>query len=305
MYEKLTIGLIKTGILVAAMTALFLVVGFLIGGMAGILVALGLSVGLNAYAYWNSDQMALKWHNARVVTRASAPDLFKMVETLSNRANISAPGIYFIDSEQPNAFATGRTPDKAAIAITTGLIDMLSEDELAGVVSHEIAHIKNSDTLVMTITAMLAGAISMLAQYGIYFRGQGGPAGIAGRIIAILMAPLAATLIQLLVSRTREYEADRLGAELCRNPLWLAAALEKISKASDQIPMPSAEKHPASAHLFVVNPLTGGGMDDLFSTHPKAENRIAALNRFAEEMERYQNLASARSWAAPKSRVQY
>ena len=302
---KFTIGLIKTGVLMAAITGLFLVIGFLLGGMAGILIALGVAIGMNAYAYWNSDQLALKWHNARVVTPASAPALHAMVSDLAQKADLPMPGVYVIDSDQPNAFATGRSPEKGAVAVSTGLMRLLSEEELAGVMAHELAHIKHRDTLIMTVSATIAGAISMLAQYGIYFRRRDGAAGLVGALIAMFLAPLAAGLIQMMISRTREYAADRAGGEICGNPLWLAGALGKISAAVPQIPMQTAEDHPASAHMFIINPLTRGGIDNLFSTHPKAENRIAALEKQAEEVRRYANLAAARSWASPKSRVQY
>ncbi len=305
MNGKLAPGLIKTGILMAGITALFLVLGFLIAGLAGVLIALGITVGMNAYTYWNSDKLALGWHRARVVTPASAPALHAMIADLSNAADLPMPGVYVIDNDQPNAFATGRDPNHAAVAVTTGLMQMLSEEELAGVMAHELAHIKHRDTLIMTVTATIAGAIAMVAQYAFLFRGRNGVAGFAAALIATFVAPIAAMLIQMMISRTREYAADRAGGEICGNPLWLAAALEKISAAAPQIPMQTAEDHPASAHLFIHNPLTGGGLDNFFSTHPKAENRIAALSRQAEEMRRFDRLASDRAWAAPKSRVQF
>lgn len=305
MNGKLAPGLIKTGILMAGMSALFLALGFLIAGFAGVLVALGIAIGMNAYAFWNSDKLALSWHRARVVTAASAPTLHAMVHDLSVAAELPMPGVYVIDSDQPNAFATGRDPNHAAVAVTTGLMQMLSEEELAGVMAHELAHIKHRDTLIMTVTATIAGAISFVAQYAFLFRGRNGAVGVIAALVATIVAPIAAMLIQMLISRTREYAADRAGGEICGNPLWLAEALEKISRAAPQIPMQTAEDHPASAHLFIFNPLTGGGLDNFFSTHPKAENRIAALTRQAEEMRRFAKLAGQRSWASAKSRVEY
>ncbi|MEM6624916.1 MAG: zinc metalloprotease HtpX [Pseudomonadota bacterium] len=287
-------NLIKTGMLLAAMTALFLTAGYLLAGLGGALLALVIALGMNAYAWWNSDKMALRMHNARPVTRASAPELVGMVEQLSRNADLPMPEVYVIDTPQPNAFATGRSPDKAAVAATTGLIQMLSREELAGVMAHELAHIKNRDTLIMTISATIAGAISMLAQFGFLFRGRGGnnAAGLIGMLLAVFLAPLAAMLIQMLISRTREYSADRLGGEICQNPMWLASALQKISGMASRFEMDSAERNKASAHLFIVNPLSGQSFDSLFSTHPKAENRIAALQQQAAEMGRTASISS-------------
>ncbi|MEM1299436.1 MAG: zinc metalloprotease HtpX [Pseudomonadota bacterium] len=283
-------NLIKTGMLLAAMTALFLVAGYLLGGAAGALIALVVAVGMNAYAFWNSDQLALRMHNARPVTRASAPELVGMVEELARNAEMPMPAVYVIDTPQPNAFATGRSPDKAAVAATTGIMQMLTREELAGVMAHELAHIKNRDTLIMTVSATIAGAISMLAtiaQYKMMFGGgRNNALGMVGMLLAMLLAPMAAGLVQMMISRTREYSADRLGGEICRNPLWLASALAKISGAARRVEMTSAEKNPASAHLFIVNPLSGARFDNLFSTHPKAENRIAELEKQAAEMGR-------------------
>ena len=293
-------NLIKTGMLLAALTALFLTAGFLLAGIGGALVALVIAIGMNAYAYWNSDSLALKMHGARPVTRASAPQLVEMVEELSKEAELPTPAVYVIDSSQPNAFATGRSPDKAAVAATTGLMNILTREELAGVMAHELAHIKNRDTLIMTISATVAGAISMLAQFGMFFRGgRNNPAGMIGMLLAVFLAPMAAALIQMLISRTREYSADRLGGEICGNPLWLASALAKISGTARQVEMETAERNPASAHLFIVNPLSGARMDNLFSTHPKAENRIAELKKQAASMDRLAQLADERRWGPP------
>lgn len=281
-------NILKTGMLLAAMTALFMGVGYVIGGQGGMLIALLFAIGTNAYAYWNSDKLALRMHHARPVTRASAPEFVRLIEDLARNAGLPMPAVYVIDSEQPNAFATGRSPEKAAVAATTGLIRMLSRDELAGVMAHELAHVKNRDTLIMTVVATVAGAISMLAQFGLFFGGGGrdrnNGVGMIGVLLAVLFAPLAAMLIQMTISRTREYSADRMGGEISGQPLALASALGKISNVAAQVPMQTAERNPASAHLFIVNPLSGARMDNLFSTHPNPENRIAALKRQAEEM---------------------
>lgn len=297
-------NLIKTGMLLAAMTALFLVVGFLLGGAGGALVALVIAIGMNAYAYWNSDKLALRMHGARPVTRASAPELVGMIEELARNAELPMPAVYVIDNPQPNAFATGRSPEKAAVAATTGILKTLTREELAGVMAHELAHIKNRDTLIMTISATIAGAISMLAQFGIFFRGNRNNAmGVVGMLLAVFLAPLAAALIQMLISRTREFSADRLGGEICRNPLWLASALGKISGAAGRVEMDSAERNPASAHLFIVNPLSGARFDNLFSTHPRVEYRIAALKQQATEMGRTAMLTDTdpRQWGPPRT----
>jgi len=276
---------IKTAMLLAALTALFMGAGFLLGGVGGAFVALAVALGINAYAWWNSDKLALRMHDAQPATRASAPELVAMVEELSRNAGLPMPKVYVIDTDQPNAFATGRSPDNAAVAATTGLMRMLDREELAGVMAHELAHVRNRDTLIMTVTATIAGAISMLAQFGLFFRGaRNSPVGLIGMLLAVFLAPIAAMLIQMLISRTREYAADRAGGEICRNPLWLASALRKISDAAGRITMESAERNKASAHLFIVNPLHGQSFDSLFSTHPKAENRIAALRQQAAEM---------------------
>ena len=294
-------NLIKTGMLLAAMTALFLGVGYMLGGTGGMAVAGIFAVATNAFAYWNSDKLALRMHNARPVTEASAPALYSMVRDLSRRAGLPMPAVYVIDSDQPNAFATGRNPENAAVAATTGIMRLLTQQELAGVMAHELAHIKNRDTLIMTVAATVAGAISMLAQFGLFFRGgdRNNPLGFVGVLLAVILAPMAAALIQMMISRTREYSADRAGGEICGNPLWLASALAKISGAAHRIEMESAERNPASAHLFIVNPLSGARMDNLFSTHPRAENRIAALKQQAAEMGRPRP-AEDRRWGPPE-----
>jgi heat shock protein HtpX len=280
----------RTTLLLAALTALFMGVGYLIGGTGGMLLALAFAVATNAFAFWNSDKMVLRMHAAEPVTRASAPELYDMVAELSRNAGIPTPKIYIVRSDQPNAFATGRNPQNAAVAATTGLLNILSREELAGVMAHELAHIRNRDTLTMTVAATVAGAISMLAQFVFLFGSSGdrerNPLGPIGVILAVIFAPMAAALIQMTISRTREYSADRLGAEIARDPIGLADALRKISAAAGRVVMPSAERNPTSAPLFIVNPLSGQRMDNLFSTHPRAENRIAALEAMAAEFPR-------------------
>ena len=273
--------------MLAAITALFMGVGYLLGGPMGAAIAFLVAAGMNLFAFWSSDKLALRMHNAQPATRASHPELYAMVEELAANADLPMPAVYVIQEDQPNAFATGRSPENAAVAATTGIMRMLSREELAGVMAHELAHIKNRDTLIMTIAATLAGAISMLAQFGLFFGNSGenrNPLGFVGVLLAVFLAPLAAALIQMTISRTREYAADRMGAEICRNPLWLAGALAKISGGAGRYEMESAEANPASAHLFIVNPLSGARMDNLFSTHPATENRIAALESMAREM---------------------
>jgi heat shock protein HtpX len=276
---------VKTGMLLAALTALFGVVGYMLGGATGMLIALGLGVATNAFAYWNSDRLALAAHGAIEVDEGTAPDLVRMVRDLAGRAGLPSPRVYLIDNPQPNAFATGRNPDKAAVAVTTGILQILTSDELAGVVAHELAHIKNRDTLIMTVSATIAGAIATLAQFGFLFGGRGderpNPIVMIGTAI---LAPVAAMIIQMAISRSREYEADRIGAEIAANPLALASALAKIAGGVAHISNPDAERHPATASLFIINPLSGRSMDYLFSTHPATENRIAALQALAQAM---------------------
>jgi heat shock protein HtpX len=275
----------KTALLLAVLTAVFMGTGYLMGGAAGAFVALVVAMFTNALAWWNSDKMALRMHNARAVTRHSHPELFDMVAELARNADLPMPAIYVIEEDQPNAFATGRDPSNAAVAATTGIMRLLTRDELAGVMAHELAHIKNRDTLIMTIAATVGGAISMLAQFGLWFgRGSNrGPLGIVGVIAAALLAPFAATLVQMTISRTREYAADRMGAEIARDPMALASALRKISGGVKRTVMESAERAPATAHMFIFNPLTKGGVDNLFSTHPNVENRIKALTEMAAD----------------------
>jgi heat shock protein HtpX len=277
---------LRTAILLAALTALFMGIGYLIGGQAGMLMALLFAGGMNLFAYWNSDKMVLRMYGAREVDERGAPELYAMVRQLSANAGLPMPRVYIMENPQPNAFATGRNPQNAAVAVTTGLMQTVDREELAGVIAHELGHIKNRDTLLMTITATIAGAISMLANFGFLMGGRNSNnnIGFIGTLALLILGPLAAGLVQMAISRTREYEADRAGAEISRRPLSLASALRKISGAAHRIPNMEAERNPASAHLFIVNPLSGARIDNLFSTHPNVENRIAALQELAREM---------------------
>jgi heat shock protein HtpX len=277
---------LKTAILLAGLTALFMAVGALIGGEGGMMVALVIAVGMNFFAYWSADKLVLSMHGAREVDARTAPELVAMVGELAARAGLPMPRVYLMDNPQPNAFATGRNPRHAAVAVTTGLLQTLSPEEIRGVLAHELAHVKHHDTLTMTITATIAGAISMLANFGFFFGGNrdNNSAGIVGTIAAVILAPIAAMLVQMAISRSREYQADRGGALISGRPRALAAALHKISRAAEQIPNAAAEASPATAHLFIINPLSGERMDNLFSTHPTTENRIAALETIAREL---------------------
>jgi heat shock protein HtpX len=256
---------------------------------------------MNAFSYWNSDKMVLRMHGAREIDEASAPGYYSMVRDLAANAGLPMPRVYIMDNDQPNAFATGRNPENAAVAATTGLLNALSEEEVAGVMAHELAHIKNRDTLTMTITATIAGAISMLANFGMFFGGNrnNNSFGIFGMIAVMLLAPIAAALVQMAVSRSREYEADKLGAQISRKPLWLASALERMSIITKQIPNIAAERNPASAHMFIINPLSGARMDNLFSTHPNTQNRIARLKQMAHEFTEPPQMVTRPSGSAP------
>jgi heat shock protein HtpX len=280
---------LRTAILLAGLTALFMGVGYLIGGQTGALIALVIAAGMNLISYWNADKLVLSMHGAQEVDQRTAPDLVNLVAGLAERAGLPMPRVFIMDNPQPNAFATGRNPEHAAVAVTTGLMERMNREELAGVLAHELAHIKNHDTLIMTITATIAGAISMLAQFGIFFTGghrnnNSGGLGIIGTLAMVILAPIAAMLVQMAISRTREYAADNLGARIAGRPEWLASALGKLETAAHAIPNEAAEHNPATAHMFIVNPLSGRGMDNLFTTHPSTENRIAALQQLAREM---------------------
>lgn len=283
-------NVVKTGVLLAAMTALFLVIGYALGGGTGALIALVVAFGTNLSAWWNSASMVLRMHNARAVSRASAPELVGMVEALAARAGLPMPQVYVIETDQPNAFATGRDPSNAAVAVTRGLVQTLDRDELAGVIAHELAHIRNRDTLIMTVAASIAGAIGFLAhlaQWQMMFGGGRGERSnpILGviAILGMVLAPMAAMLVQLAISRTREYSADRLAAEITGDPMALASALRDIERIGASRVNPYAERAPEMAHLYITNPLRRGGLDSLFRTHPRTEDRIKALMAFAQE----------------------
>lgn len=301
---------VKTGMLIAAITALFLGVGFLIGGMTGMLIAFAIAVAMNGFAYWNSDKMVLKMHGAREVSEQEAPVLVKLVGDLATRAGLSMPRVYIMENAQPNAFATGRNPENAAVAATTGLLKLLSTEELAGVMAHELAHIKNRDTLTMTVTATIAGAISMLANFAFFFGGnRNNTGGIVGMLAIMILAPLGAMLVQMAISRTREYSADHTGSEICGNPDWLASALQKLERGAQAHENIAAEKNPASASLFIVNPLHGKRADKLFSTHPSTSNRVERLRGMSRSglpsdqgAYRAPNDRYVRKSAAPRSR---
>lgn len=273
-------NLMKTAILMAAITALFMAVGAMIGGQTGMLIALLVAVGMNFFSYWFSADMVLKMYNAREVDASSAPQFYGMVAELAQRAGLPMPKVYLIDEDAPNAFATGRNPEHAAVAATTGILRVLSERELRGVMAHELAHVAHRDILISTISATMAGAISMLANFAAFFGGRdehGRPTNPLAGIAVALLAPLAASLIQMAISRAREFEADRGGAEISGDPAALASALDKIHRVAQGIPLSTAEAHPETAQMMIMNPLSGGGLRGLFSTHPATEERIARL----------------------------
>ena len=278
-------GYVRTALLLAGLTALFMGAGFLLGGAGGMAIALLVAVGMNAFAYWNSDKMVLRMYGAKPVDRASHPEFYDLVAALARQADMPMPKVYIIDEAQPNAFATGRNPENAAVAATTGLLRELNSNEVAGVMAHELAHVKNHDTLIMTITATIAGALSMLANFALFFGGnRDNPLGVLGTILMMVFAPMAAMLVQMAISRSREYEADRIGAEICGQPMWLAHALDKLDKSTRHIDNMRAEDNPATAHMFIVNPLHARSVDNLFSTHPSMANRIRRLGDMAQAM---------------------
>lgn len=283
-------GFFRTALLLAFLTGLFMAIGYWMGGQTGMVIAFVIALGMNLFSYWNSDKMVLAMHDAREVDEQSAPELYGIVRQLAASAQLPMPRVYIVYSSQPNAFATGRDPQHAAVAATSGLLDTLSREEVAGVLAHELAHVKNRDTLIMTIAASIGGAISMLANFGMFFGGsrdgENRGAGLIGGLLLMIVAPLAAAIIQMAISRTREYEADRIGSEISGQPMWLASALARIEGAAREIPNETAEANPSTAHMFIINPLSGQGMDNLFSTHPSTANRIAALEELAREMGR-------------------
>jgi heat shock protein HtpX len=271
---------LKTAVLMAAIVALFGAIGAMLGGASGMLLALLFGGGMNIWAYWNSADMVLRMYNAQEVDETSAPHFYKTIRDLAGRAGLPMPRVYVINESQPNAFATGRDPEHAAVAATTGILQLLSERELRGVMAHELAHVKHRDILTSTISATMAGAISALANFAVFFGGRDGdgrPANPLAGILVAILAPLAATLIQMAISRSREFEADRGGAEICGDPEALAAALDKIQRYAQGMPLATAEAHPETAQMMIINPLSGGGIQGLFSTHPATEERIARL----------------------------
>lgn len=280
----------RTAVLLAALTALFGVVGNIIAGQGGMLIALAIALGMNVMTYWNADKVVLRLQGAREVGEAEVPELYAIVREIATKAGLPMPRVFIMDNPQPNAFATGRNPSHAVVAATTGLLQHLSRQEVAGVLAHELAHVKNRDTLTMTIAATLGGAIGYLAnmaQFGLIFgsgRSRDRRGGILATLLVVFLAPLAAGLVQMAISRSREYEADRAGALITGHPLWLASALAKLEALKQEIPNEVAEATPAMAHLYIVNPLSGRGIDNLFSTHPSTSNRIAALEQLAREL---------------------
>jgi heat shock protein HtpX len=292
----------KTGLLLAVLTGILVAMGGLVGGATGAVIALGVAAAMNLFSLWQSDKLVLRMYGAEEVDEHTGGEFYAIVRDLAARAQLPMPRVYIMNSPQPNAFATGRNPQNAAVCASTGLIEMLTPEEVAGVMAHELAHVKNYDTLTMAVAATIGGAVSMLAQFlqfGALFGGNrenSNPLGWIGVLVAIIVAPLAAMLVQMAVSRSREYQADRLGGIIAGNPLSLASALRKIEHYARGIPNEQAEAAPATAHLFIINPLTGQGMDNLFSTHPNTENRIAELEKLAAEMG-----VSSRSYAPPPS----
>ena len=302
----------KTGLLLAALTAIFVAMGGVVGGQTGMVIAFVLAAGMNLFSLWQSDKMVLRMYGAEEVDARSGGEYYRIVADLARRAELPMPRVYIMNNPQPNAFATGRNPANAAVCASTGLLEMLSPEEVAGVMAHELAHVRNYDTLTMAVAATIGGAISMLAQYlqfGALFGGNrdnnGGGIGWIGALVAMIVAPMAAMLVQMAISRSREYQADRMGAQICGQPLALASALHKIETYAHQIRNEPAEAAPATAHLFIINPLTGEGMDNLFSTHPNTANRIAELEKLAGEMGATRRgparSPSAGPWSGPSS----
>jgi heat shock protein HtpX len=275
---------VKTAMLMAAITALFVVIGGMIGGSKGMMLALVVALGMNFFSYWFSDKLVLRMYNAQEVDESSAPQFYRMVRDLAQRAQLPMPKVYLINEDAPNAFATGRNPEHAAVAATTGILRVLSERELRGVMAHELAHVKHRDILISTVSATMAGAISALANFAMFFGGrdsEGRPSNPIASIAVAILAPIAGALIQMAISRAREFEADRGGAQISGDPQALASALEKIHAYASGVPFPTAEAHPATAQMMIMNPLAGGGISKLFSTHPATEERVARLMEMA------------------------
>jgi len=277
-------NLMKTAVLMAAITALFMTIGNLLGGQQGMLLALVVALGMNFFSYWFSDKMVLRMYNAQEVDASSAPQFYRMVQELAQRAQLPMPKVYLINEDAPNAFATGRNPANAAVAATTGILRVLSERELRGVMAHELAHVKHRDILISTISATMAGAISMLANFAMFFGGRDSEGRSTNPLVGLLvmfLAPIAAGLIQMAISRAREFEADRGGAEISGDPQALASALQKIHRVAQGIPLETTERHPETAQMMIMNPLSGGGLRGLFSTHPATEERVERLMAMA------------------------
>ena len=279
-------NLLKTAVLMAAITALFMTIGRLMGGQQGMVLALIVALGMNFFSYWFSDKLVLRMYNAQEVDAQSAPQFYRLVQELAQRAELPMPRVYLINEDAPNAFATGRNPQNAAVAATTGILRTLSERELRGVMAHELAHVKHRDILISTISATMAGAISMLANFAMIFGGrdnEGRPVNPIVSILVMLLAPLAASLIQMAISRAREFEADRGGAEISGDPQALASALQKIHRMAQGLPMEAAQRHPETAQMMIMNPLSAGGLRGLFSTHPSTEERVERLLEMAQQ----------------------
>lgn len=279
-------NMMKTAILMAAITALFMAIGSVLGGRSGMMLALVIALGMNFFSYWFSDKLVLRMYNAQEVDESSAPQFYRMVRELAQRAQLPMPRVYLIQEDAPNAFATGRNPAHAAVAATTGILRVLSERELRGVMAHELAHVQHRDILISTISATMAGAIGMLGNFAMLFGGrddEGRPANPLVGLLVMILAPIAASLIQMAISRAREYEADRGGAEICGDPAALASALDKIHRYAQGMPLETTERHPETAQMMIMNPLSGSGIKSLFSTHPPTEERIARLMDLARQ----------------------
>lgn len=291
----------RTALLLAVLTAIFVSLGALLGGYGGMLIAFVLALAMNVWSLWKSDSIVLRMHQAQEVDARSGGQYYEIVRTLAERAGLPMPRVYVMQNPQPNAFATGRNPENSAVCASTGLLEMLSPEEVAGVMAHELAHIKNRDTLTMTVAASIGGAISLIAQslqFGAIF-GRGQRTNWLTLILGAIVAPFAAMLVQMAISRSREYQADRLGAMIAGDPRWLASALVRIHEAARRTVNDTAERFPATAHMFIVNPLTGWGIDNLFSTHPNVENRIAELQKLEQELAASRTPGRSITGAAP------